>query len=222
MTDFDATVAAWSRADREAIHPTGTDDDNYRASGHAAAQRIADLLDVFADRPVRTICDFGCGDGRVLQWLAEMFPVAIGIDASYEMLVRAQVRALSAHTWLWDGRPGPDAPPRALVWRWGHVDVVAALAVLIHHRHADAAQLVASLTALVRPGGLLLLDLPLYEEGREPESWIDVATWTLPEWLELAHALDLETLQASVSPGAFSYETVGAAHDSLIVARKRP
>ncbi len=78
----------------------------------------------------------------------------------------------------------------------------------------------AGLASMLRAGGRLILDLPLYEIGREPEHWTDQSVWTRAEIEMLAPGLGLEILSAWVSPGEFDRTTLGSNHGKVVVLRK--
>lgn len=200
--DFDATVAAWDeagRADnpRRYIHPLGifTDGAAYERSGAEWADRILELAGDAIPGPgvASAWLDFGAGDGRVTIPLAQRLPgrtIIDAADASPAMLARLEARLKDAGVDAgnicgirWDGTT------RLFAQR--PYDVVFALAVFIHHAHADVARILANLTAVTRPGGRLLIDLPLADEPNDPGHWIGVARWTLRELEILAGALEL-------------------------------
>jgi SAM-dependent methyltransferase len=205
---------AWDKAGkagnhRRAIHPLGNDAEAYETSGQGAAQRLAEVIgDLEA---ITTVVDFGAGDGRVAIPLARLGYPVTAVDASLTMVRRLKAFDPTFPAIVADGSNLEDLPQP--------VDVVYALAVLIHHRHADAAIIITNLAASLKPGGRLLLDLPLYDVGREPGAWCDVSTWTLPELLELADRLGLTVERAEVSPGAFSFDAIGPSHGDLVILR---
>lgn len=131
--------------------------------------------------PAANVADLGCGNGRLLSFLAERGWRGryLGVDSSEELLAIAAAEAPSdaaihAHfhhaelAWL-DGlnRPAaplalaPPSPPRDWGdWEggWGQWDAVTALAVL-HHipGKAHRAGLLAACADLLRPGGVLVV-----------------------------------------------------------------
>jgi len=208
-------VAAWDDVARgqraqEAINPLGTDPEAYLRSGAKATVELAALI---GDDPGLSIVDFGAGDGRVTLPLSLRYRRVIAIDSSPAMLERLRCHCPGVETVLADGIDDVGLPT--------DVDVVVALAVLIHHRHADAARMIRGLTSMLRSGGKLILDLALYEIGREPRHWSDISVWTRAELEMLAADLGLEILTAPVSPGEFDGTTLGPNHGKVLVLRKR-
>lgn len=186
------TVHAWdviARIDAPtAIHPSGAiSQDAYEQSGLEQAQAIAQLVSrLMPAEPAERFLDFGCGDGRVARWLAQMVsddyePLVFAIDSSQTMIDRlmslpfGDSDRILASVW----------PNEVLRRVTAPVDVAYALAVLIHHTFDDGANLLAEIAACLRPGGLLLLDMRVYDEGSEADSWIGLTTWT-PEQMETA------------------------------------
>ena len=207
-------VEAWEHAAkkpdaRAVIHPLGVDPIAYERSGDDATAALATLI---GDDAELVVVDFGAGDGRVTIPLGRRYRRVIAIDSSETMLERLRSQAPELETVLADGTDPSQLPH--------DVDAVVALAVLIHHRHRDAARIIAGLTSMLRPGGVLLLDLALYEMSREPEHWTDISVWTRAELDMLAVELQLEVLQAPVSPGQFDGTTLGPQHGQLLMLRR--
>ncbi len=213
----DAIIEAWENAARRpsaraAIHPLGRQGrDAYEASGAYAARELERHLS-----RSDVIVDFGAGDGRVTVPLHDAGFTVIAVDASPTMLERLAERrpGIEAHLNAGDGLLEALGRP---------VDAVFSLAVLIHHSHADGAAIIAELARALLPRGRLILDLPLYDVARDRAHWSDVTVWTRAELDELADAIDLDVLEAPVSPGIFDYANVGAAHGRpVILGGRRP
>lgn len=205
---------------RGAIHPAGhLSLEAYIASGREAALELAGLIGPPGPDNVSVI-DFGAGDGRVSIPLAALGYGVLSVDGSPTMLDRLRENAPELPTVLSDGRDlYGDIAEALLEPDVVEVDVVVALAVLIHHRHPDAALLIRSLRDVARPGGRLILDLPIYEVGADPDGWTDVSVWTLAELGVVAELLELDVERAIEHPGAFRHG--GPRHDSLVVLRRR-
>lgn len=212
---------AAQRADaRGAIHPAGHQSlEAYIASGHETARELAALIGPPGPGNVSVI-DFGAGDGRVSIPLAALGYGVLAVDASPTMLERLSENAPELPTVLSDGRNlAGDIGDGLLELEPVEVDVVIALAVLIHHRHPDAAVLIRELARVLRPGGRLIIDLPIYEVGRDPNGWTEVSVWTRAELGVVAELLELDVERAIEHAGAFRHG--GPRHDSLVVLRRR-
>lgn len=221
MTDrLEETTTAWDRVAgapdaRAAIHPAGTDDDAYAASGAEWADKVADVLGPVAGR----IVDFGCGDGRVTIPLDGHYPDQVAaMDASPVMLRRLEDRwptTSGAVTLAVGAGTDPDA------FDGLHpISAIVALAVLIHHTHADTTRILETFAAVLEPGGRIVTDLSLYEVSREPESWCGVAVWTRAQIERVAARCGLLIASGAVSAGEFQYHRLGAHHGDLMVLRK--
>lgn len=157
-------VAARQRA-RVFIHPSALKGSAaYEASGVAAADMIAPY---FA-RGERLL-DFGAGDGRVAVPLHDRGYVVTAVDSSPAMLDRLRARRPAIPTVVNDGTGLADVA--------GPFDGIYALAVLIHHGHADGAAIITELARALVRGGRLIFDVPVYDEPYERAGWIDVTVW---------------------------------------------
>jgi SAM-dependent methyltransferase len=134
-------------------------DATYRDKDYLAeCNLVSHLLKVYADRPVRSILDLGCGTGNHVVPLTQLGYEVVGIERSEEMLARARAKATKAF---------PNTPIEfhqgdirtkdvgrqfdaalmmfaVLGYQQGNADVVAALRTA--HRH-------------LRPGGLFIFDV---------------------------------------------------------------
>lgn len=111
-----------------------------------------ELLERIQSATPRLICDLGCGTGKLTRLLAERWPAAqvVGIDHSREMLSEARGEK-SAVQWVaadlrdWQ----PESPP----------DLIYSNATL--HWLEDHRELFPRLLSLLKPGGVLAVQMPL-------------------------------------------------------------
>jgi 2-polyprenyl-3-methyl-5-hydroxy-6-metoxy-1,4-benzoquinol methylase len=180
-------IKAWDQPEaRQAIHPTrGISEDAYQASGQAQAELLA------ADIPAGAkVLDFGCGDGRVAIPLRAMGYEVTGVDASPRMLAALARHDPGLTTFQSDGSDfGKHLGRRKF-------DAVACLAVLIHHDYEAGEQLVESLRAVVKKGGLLALDWPTSDDPSDGHGWLGVTTWPHERQDEIAARLKMERVEA--------------------------
>lgn len=127
--------------------------------------------------PVRVL-DVGCGTGAVLDWLSKqdnVFPT--GIDYSREAVrfcrKRGQIRSASASA---NELPFADAS----------FDAVASFDVLCHRSIPDPCVPLREMRRVLRPGGVLLLNLPAYQ------------------WLYSSHDVAVHTVRRFTRPGALA------------------
>jgi SAM-dependent methyltransferase len=99
----------------------------------------------------RRVLDVGCGTGGVLSSLAGR-AIAVGVDRSPTALAYCRRRGI-VHLACADGDRLPFAP--------ASFDAITMLDVLEHF--ADEAALLASVRALLRPGGTLLVSVPAFQ-----------------------------------------------------------
>jgi trans-aconitate 2-methyltransferase len=109
-----------------------------------------DLTRLISVRPRLRAIDLGCGTGELTARLADLLPESdvLGIDASPEMLARAQELA----------RPGLRFEVRRIEDVSGEWDLIFSHAAL--HWVPDHESLVPRLLAMVTPGGQLAVQMP--------------------------------------------------------------
>jgi SAM-dependent methyltransferase len=214
-TGFDHVRAQWEVAGRSpyveshvAALPAGV---SFVESG---ARSALQLLDELPANPEVNLIEFGCGPGRVTQWLSQNFSLIYAVDISPAMLERVSALNLpNVVPVLSDGRGLIDKVPK--------VDAIYSEAVLMHNRKDDVRALFPELAACVREGGQILFQLPCYEVGREPEHWTDVGVWTRTELEDLARLAGCEVLRIWENPGALNFQAVGKNHMRLHVFQRR-
>ncbi|MEZ5384629.1 MAG: methyltransferase domain-containing protein [Prosthecobacter sp.] len=105
--------------------------------------------------PEGRVLDAGCGTGGMLACLREVFPKleTEGIDASELAVAFCRERGLEK---VRQGRV------EALPFAEGTFDAVVCLDVL-YHREVDEARALAELLRVLKPGGVLVLNLPAFD-----------------------------------------------------------
>jgi SAM-dependent methyltransferase len=124
--------------------------------GGLAAQRVKDVLAAIPIR-VRTLLDYGCGQGGWLPLLSRVFPGAriTGVDISPVAISRAQEQYPEQQFYLMEGETAPLAAES--------FDLVFSYHVLEHVY--DVKRTVADLARLVRTGGYLCIIFPCGNAG---------------------------------------------------------
>ena len=204
---------AWRHAQPQAIHPTWPNPEAWRYSGQLAASEIAGVAARYGNASPSTVLDYGAGAGRIAVPLAEHFRHVYAADTNRDFLEDTRFPELLNVTKLPIDDPTTWTPPTP-------VDVVACVNVLIHYPHDEAARQLARFRDWVWPGGLVVVQLPLYAEAREVDGWTDVNTWTLPMLRTVCAALDLVPLSTWTNPGRFTFEKPGPNHRRLHVLRR--
>jgi len=216
----DEVTRQWDRVGatdrrRSAIHPAGQlDGPSYFDSGREAAKILLDLARRYLAPSLRDIrvVDFGCGDGRVLKWIAEAADDVWGVDASQAMLEELADAVPSAKRLRSNGTDGRMSTLEA--------DFIYSLAVFIHHDYAGGRAMLRGLSGATIPGGVLVLHIPCYEVPRERSCWDDVTVWTEDQVRSSARSAGLQVLELSVSPGEFVHPIGGPYHNTPVVFRK--
>lgn len=221
MPSFEEVISQWDQVAgttqaRTAIHPAGTIEDEveYFESGRETALAILRIASRYVPRPLRElrIADFGCGDGRILKWIAEVVDDTWAIDASKNMLDRLKLtvpKANRLHSDALDGRmSGLDA------------DLIFAAAVFIHHDHASGEAMLGELAKSVAPGGILVLQIPCYDVPRERSHWTDVTTWSRSQITRATRQLSLEILELHSMPGEFDPLNISSEYGLPVILRR--
>lgn len=179
-------IAAWSQPGAtDFIHPSrGISEDAYWESGKKQAELLAHSIPVGAK-----VMDFGAGDGRVAIPLRDMGYDVTAADGSAPMIdqLAANDPELTAiHT------DGTDLRTHLGKRK---MDAVYCLAVLIHLDYESAEELIRNLRAIVKKGGLLILDWPVADEAAEGIAWLDVTTWSQQQQDDLLQELKLTPVE---------------------------
>jgi 2-polyprenyl-3-methyl-5-hydroxy-6-metoxy-1,4-benzoquinol methylase len=187
----DEAIATWSRPDAiDFIHPSrGISEAAYWASGKKQAELLA------ADIPAGVkVMDFGCGDGRVAIPLRALGYEVTAVDGSANMLDALAANDPDLTVFQSDGTDfGQHLGRRKM-------DAVYCLAVLIHLDYASAETLIRNLRAIVKKGGLLILDWPVADEPAEGVAWLDVTTWSQEQQDTLTAELGLTRVDDQAVP----------------------
>jgi SAM-dependent methyltransferase len=189
------TFIGWKRAAATSeidarIHPAGFVKEDYDASGRLDAERVMKYV-----KPTDYVMDYGCGNGRVLKHIPNR---KIGIDAVPQLAQAA-------------GGLTPDM-------FHDKVDVVYSISVFIHNSYESGANIIRWLYDHVNEGGLLLLQIPIYEVAKDPGNWIDVGVWTEKMFMDAVEGF--KVVELKTNPGAFTFERIGANHHEFQILRR--
>lgn len=155
--------------------------------------------------PRRLAVDAGTGDGSLLDVLAPIFDRVVALDRAAPQLERARRRVerrAFANVELLAGELDDDALKERVVGELGGADAVFASRVL-HHAPKPAMAL-ASLAALARPGGVVLvIDYASHQDERMREHQADLwLGFSEAELRDLAHGAGLVEPQVTLIPSA--------------------
>ena len=212
---FDQRVEAWDRVAQstraqEAIAPSSKRPEGYAKSGLNHADKLAE-----ADRPDAelTIMDFGCGDGRVTAHLVNRYGRVVGADASPAMIARLAKRAPKVEGVVWNGRD--DFPVAGLMF-----DAICSFLMFIHYPHGDGREILAALAGRLKPGGIMAIQCPLYDQARRPVGWTSVGVWTPEQFVLAAQDAGLAVDAISANRGRYKPGAAGKHHGALQVLHR--
>lgn len=188
------TLRGWTEASTTKeidakIHPAGVNKADYLRTGQEDAERVMKWVKD-GDR----VLDYGCGNGRVMQFI----PNSVGVDAVEEL-------AKSVNGFL----------PENFTEQ---VDVIYSISVFIHNTYETGKEVIKWMKEHLKPGGLMLLQIPIYETPKAPGCWIDVGVWTEEQFRKAVDGLEI--IELHTNKGSFSFETIGENHYQFQVLKK--
>jgi len=186
---------------KEYIHPSGNNEGEYLVSGIKSAQ----IIQSYIPKPFKVL-EYGCGDGRILRHIKDCQTVGLDIVPEF---VSACVsyglysKEIKNYTFKED------------------CDIVYSITVFIHLSKKDGYEALNNIWKALKPEGIALLQIPIYDTSKEPNSFIDVGTWTEKELRDACFNTGFELLEVNSNKGSFSYENIGKNHEALQVLKKR-
>jgi SAM-dependent methyltransferase len=212
---WDAAAAKMYDVRRPQIHPTGVlGDRHYYHSGstdaHDLCDQIARIKGIVDVEENSTIIEYGCGDGRITWKLPDIFEMVYAVDFSYSMLQNVPKNERIQPILSVDNMFGIAHP----------ADYAFSLHVFIHNNYESGIQIMKSISDNLKPGGLALLQIPIYDVPREPESWTGVGVWSEAMLKYASMASGFEILELNKNTGSFSYEQPGPNHFNYQIMRK--
>jgi SAM-dependent methyltransferase len=161
---------------------------------HDVSENLAALLDALGGGKGLRILDFGCGPGRDLQAFRELGHVPVGLDgcAAFVQRARAQTGCEVLLQDFFDLELGDR-----------QFDGVFANASLFHVPRELLARVLAELTRVLVPGGVLFCSNPRafhgYQEGWNAERY--GCYWTIEGWAEQIAGAGLVLERQYLRPG---------------------
>lgn len=178
-----------------AIHPSGNDPKKWEESGRFAAN-VVDYL-VQAKYPwVKSIMDYGCGTCRVLKHLPDKYQ-CYGVDIAPNFVKESKEMGYDCHL-LQDFNE--------------QVDLIYSLTVFIHLNKVDGKKALKYCFDHLKPGGVALIQAPIYDVEKDPESWTHVGTWSMDHFVDACREVGFELLEVKGSKGHLRYEKLGKNH----------
>lgn len=191
-----STLDAWKNAANsdiysQHIHPTGNDPDAYVRSGKEYAEQILKYV-----KSGDKVMEYGCGNGRILQHIRDP---KVGID-----IVPMAAKMVGGFT--------PDQYK-------GKVNLIYSVCVFIHNPYEICCNILQWMHGRLKKQGILLLQMPIYEEAKNPLHPMDVGVWT--EQMFRDAVKDFDIIKIYVNPGSFTFEKIGLCHHDFHVLVKK-
>ncbi len=115
---------------------------------------LADIIRAAAPPRARSVADFACGTGRVLEFLSRYSPSPVGIDISPDMLALAHDRCPEATVILGDVTTKPGLAP-------GPFDLITAFRFFLNAEPSLQGEVLAWMRDSLAPGGLVVANFHL-------------------------------------------------------------
>lgn len=186
------TLRGWTEASRKEtvnahIHPAGDKLEAYLESGRRDAKEVLKWV-----KDTDYVMDYGCGNGRVLQFIPNK---RIGIDA---------VKGMA------DFVKTPEEFHEK-------VDVIYSISVFIHNTYETGVNVIKWMKEHINPGGLMLLQIPIYDQAKNPLNWTDVGVWTESMFRDAVEGLEI--VEMHKNKGSFSFESIGDNHGKFQILK---
>jgi SAM-dependent methyltransferase len=115
---------------------------------------LAGVLQSARSPALRSVADFACGTGRILEFLGRYFPASVGIDISPHMLALARARCPQAKLILGDVTTTPGLAS-------GPFDLITAFRFFLNAEPSLQRDVLAWMRESLRPGGLVVVNFHL-------------------------------------------------------------
>lgn len=179
-----------------AIHPSGNDPAKWEQSGKGAAHVVDHILSTKYPG-VKSVLDYGCGTCRVLKHLPQSKYELHGVDIAPNFVKESKEMGFDCKL-LGDCHEQYDA--------------VFSLTVFIHLNKVDGKKALQYCYDHLKPGGIALIQAPIYDVEKDPETWTHVGTWGLERFKKVCREIGFELLDIRGSKGHLNYERLGVNH----------
>jgi len=187
------------------IHPTGYDEALYNESGRESAQEVQKYIKSSSVWNCCKVLEYGCGTGRIMRHIKEC--ILEGVDIAPEFVEACNNNGFKARE-IKDYNFNQD------------FDIIYSITVFIHLSKKDALIALKNIHKGLKQGGLALLQIPLYETNKEPDSFIDVGSWTVDLLKEKCKEIGFSIESMYTNTGSFNYHNIGVNHNKLQILKK--
>lgn len=187
-----------------AIHPAGNNPKEWENSGREACLEVHKIIQDNGFK-VSSILEYGCGTARILKHFKDLPYSYCGVDIARPFVKECQDMGLSVYH-LDDYK--------------NKVDLVYALTVFIHLDKETGMKALQYCYDHLNDGGIALLQIPIYLNSRNPESWTHIGTWTRKELTDACRAVGFEILQLHINNRIFDYDNIGPYHSHYQILKK--
>ena len=195
------TITSWIQASETEqryayIHPSGNNPEEWEKSGKHAAN-VVDFIITSKYPNVKKVLDYGCGTCRVLKHLPSDKYDLQGVDISPAFVDESKKMGYNCH--LLD-----DCNDQ--------FDCIFSLTVFIHLNKVDGKKALQYCFDHLKPGGIALLQIPIYDVEKDPETWTHVGTWSFEHFKNVCREIGFELIDIRGSKGALNYHALGKNH----------
>lgn len=227
---YEQTKKGWDQAainnPDAAIHPSGASGKvAYNISGLHDTKDFIDILmgvtniQCALDFSDKTIIEYGCGNGRMTIPLTDYFEKVYAVDCSYAMLQQLPVKELPEIIPILSNNNNFILPS----WLNGDIeqaDYALSISVFIHNTFMSGVDILQSIHKNLKSGSLAFLQIPIYDEAKEPASWSDVGVWTQDMLESACKTVGFKIVSMHKNHGKFSFNAIGANHHKLQILQK--
>lgn len=183
---------------------SGHDDEKaFNESGNWEARHLLEHCPNYVNM---TLLDWGCGSGRITQYLAGKFRHTHGVDVAPGMidkLVNRKLDKLTASV-----IDGVNLPP-------GKYDIIYSFACWMHVPKIYLPSILKTCAAALADNGRILFQLPIYAAPRDIDAPWDITCWTPDEFRSVAEGAGLRVFRIHANHGTFGGDNIGVNHFRL-------
>tara|TARA_R110000772_G_scaffold162557_1_gene273748 strand:- start:135 stop:773 length:639 start_codon:yes stop_codon:yes gene_type:complete len=187
--------------EKELIHPSGSDEASYFNSGKYDSFQIIEKCNLKKDE---TICEFGCGDGRILRHLSGHYKV-YGVDIVDNFINRSHKYNLNT-TLVKDCKL--------------KFNKIYSLTVFIHLNKEDSREALEFIYDHLEPGGTAHLHILVYGFDHDSEEYIQLNYWSKETLDTMVKTIGFNVEHIEEMEGDITIGQFAANHDNFCIFSK--